>query len=161
MTSRQRGAFWDDLAQDLRDPAFARRYAIESARVATIDAFVNALDEAREVEGLSKADLARAVGSQPAVIRRLFGSGRVNPTLGTLAEVAAVLGLRITLEKAPAESAATPSSSGAARRSAPRSAGAPMVAGRIHRASGKTATPSAAKTTTKSAAAPKRKVAAK
>jgi ribosome-binding protein aMBF1 (putative translation factor) len=104
MSGQQPGAFWNDLAQDLKDPSFARQYAIESARIATIDAVVNALDEAREAEGLSKADLARAVGSEPAVIRRLFGSARVNPTLGTLAEVAAALGLRITVEKLPARS---------------------------------------------------------
>lgn len=102
MSSQQPAAFWDDLAHDLLDPAFARQYAIESARIATIDAVVNSLDEAREAEGLSKADLARAVGSDPAAIRRLFGSGPVNPTLGTLAEVAAALGLRITVERLPA-----------------------------------------------------------
>jgi hypothetical protein len=31
-------------------------------------------------------------------VRRLFSAGHVNPTLGTLAEVAAVLGLRVVLE---------------------------------------------------------------
>ena len=120
MMSRQRGAFWDDLARDLDDPAFARHYAIESARIATIDAVVNALDEAREAEGLSKADLARAVGSEPAVVRRLFGSGRVNPTLGTLAEVAAALGLRITVVEDPA--APHDPARGAPRRGGVRSA---------------------------------------
>lgn len=115
MSDQQPGAFWDDLAHDLQDPAFARQYAIESARIATIDAVVNALDEAREAEGLSKADVARAVGSDPAVIRRLFGSGPVNPTLGTLAEVAAALGLRITVEKLPAGSPPTASRRGLSR----------------------------------------------
>ena len=161
MTSQQRGAFWDDLVRDLQDPAFARQHAIESARIATIDAVVNALDAAREAKGLSKADLARAVGSEPAVIRRLFGSGWVNPTLGTLAEVAAALGLRITLEKAPAESAATVSSRAAGRKSAVRPAEPTTVAsGRIRRAGGNAAPPIAAKAAGKSAA-PTRKVAAR
>src|SRR5450756_1305706 len=31
-------------------------------------------------------------------VRRLFSSGHVNPTLGTLAEVAAALGMRVVLE---------------------------------------------------------------
>jgi hypothetical protein len=31
-------------------------------------------------------------------VRRLFSSGHVNPTLGTLAEIAAALGLRVVLE---------------------------------------------------------------
>lgn len=91
-------AFWDDLASDLEDPDFLREYVIESMRVATIDAIINLLDQAREVAGLSKAELARAIRVEPATIRRMFASHRANPTLGTLAEVATALGMRITLE---------------------------------------------------------------
>lgn len=93
--------FWKDLAKDLGDPEFLREYIIESMRIATIDAVVNGLDEAREAAGLSKADLARAIEVEPAAIRRLFASERANPTLGTLAGVAAALGLRVTLEPLP------------------------------------------------------------
>ncbi|MGN6612344.1 MAG: helix-turn-helix transcriptional regulator [Angustibacter sp.] len=91
-------AFWDDLARDLEDPEFLREFVVESMRVATIDRVVNALDEAREAAGLSKAELARAIQVEPATIRRLFASDKSNPTLGTLAEIAAALGMRITLE---------------------------------------------------------------
>jgi hypothetical protein len=42
--------------------------------------------------------LARAINSEPATVRRLFSAGHVNPTLGTLAEVAAALGMRVVLE---------------------------------------------------------------
>lgn len=90
--------FWKDLARNLEDPDFLREYVAESIRIATIDGVVNALDEAREAAGLSKAELARAIQVDPATIRRLFTSDKSNPTLGTLAEVAATLGLRITLE---------------------------------------------------------------
>jgi transcriptional regulator with XRE-family HTH domain len=90
--------FWGDLARDMRDPAFAREYIIESVRIATIDAVINSLDEARMSAGLSKAALARAIGAEPATVRRLFSTSRANPTLGTLAEVAAALGLRIAVE---------------------------------------------------------------
>lgn len=93
--------FWEDLARDLEDPQFLREYVVESVRIATIDRLVNALDEARESTGMSKAALARAIGGEPAVVRRLFSAGHVNPTLGTLAEVAAALGMRITLEPLP------------------------------------------------------------
>jgi DNA-binding phage protein len=93
--------FWDDLAQDLEDPEFLREYVVESVRIATIDQIVNALDDARKAAGLTKAALARAISAQPSVVRRLFSSGHVNPTLGTLAEVAAALGMRITLEPLP------------------------------------------------------------
>ncbi|MFZ5869993.1 MAG: DNA-binding protein [Actinomycetota bacterium] len=97
-----RSVFWDDLARDLEDPEFLREYVVESVRIATIDQVVNALDDAREAAGLSKAALARAISREPAVVRRLFSAGHVNPTLGTLAEVAAALGLRISLEPLPA-----------------------------------------------------------
>lgn len=33
--------FWDDLAEDLRDPEFLRAYIAESQRVAEIDESVN------------------------------------------------------------------------------------------------------------------------
>ena len=91
-------AFWDDLARDLEDPKFLREYIVESMRIATIDSIINGLDEAREAAGLSKAELARAIKAEPATVRRLFSSDRANPTLGTLAEVGAALGLRIALE---------------------------------------------------------------
>lgn len=93
-----RSVFWDDLANDLQDPGFLREYVAESVRIATIDRIVNELDTAREAAGLTKAGLARAISSEPATIRRLFSSGHVNPTLGTLAEVAAALGMRVVLE---------------------------------------------------------------
>jgi DNA-binding phage protein len=96
-----RSVFWDDLARDLEDPQFLREYIVESVRIATIDRLVNALDEARESAGMSKAALARAISSEPAVVRRLFSAGHVNPTVGTMAEVAAALGMRLTLEPLP------------------------------------------------------------
>jgi ribosome-binding protein aMBF1 (putative translation factor) len=91
-------AFCDDLARDLEDPEFLREYIVESMRIATVDAVVTELDEAREAAGLSKADLAHAIQVEPATIRRLFAAERPNTTLGTLAEVAAALGMRVTLE---------------------------------------------------------------
>jgi transcriptional regulator with XRE-family HTH domain len=93
--------FWDDLAKDLDDPEFLREYVRESVRIATIDDLVNELDEAREAAGLSKADLARAISAEPAVVRRLFSAEHVNPTVETIAAVAAALGMRLTLEPLP------------------------------------------------------------
>lgn len=94
-------AFWDDLAGDMLDPQFTREYVLESVRIATIDTIINSLDEARISAGLSKAELARAIGAEPATVRRLFSTGGANPTLGTLAEVATALGLRIAVEPLP------------------------------------------------------------
>jgi transcriptional regulator with XRE-family HTH domain len=95
-------AFWEDLAQGLEDPEFLREFVRESVRIATIDRLVNDLDDARAAAKLSKAALARAINAEPATLRRLFSAGHVNPTLGTLAEVAAALGMRVTLEPLPA-----------------------------------------------------------
>jgi transcriptional regulator with XRE-family HTH domain len=99
------GPFWKDLTDDLEDPEFLREYVRESVRIATVDTIMNVLDDARLAEGLSKAELARAIGAEPAAVRRLFAAGNSspNPTLGTLVDVAAALGLRITLEPLPDE----------------------------------------------------------
>lgn len=91
-------AFWQDLKADLTDPEFMREYVTESIRIATTDAIINQLDGAREAAGLTKAALARAINTEPASVRRLFDGRQSNPTLGTLSEVAAVLGMRVTLE---------------------------------------------------------------
>ncbi|MFJ8464150.1 helix-turn-helix domain-containing transcriptional regulator [Streptomyces swartbergensis] len=99
--SVDRSVFWDDLAEDLKDPQFRREYVLESLRIETIDRLINALDDAREAAKVSKAELARAIGAEPATVRRLLSAGRVNPTLGTLSEVAAALGLRISIEPLP------------------------------------------------------------
>ena len=94
----QTTAFWTDLQQDLQDPEFRRAYVLETMRISATDDIVNAFDEARERAGISKADLARAIGMEPASIRRLFSSGSPNPTIGTLSDIATALGLRITIE---------------------------------------------------------------
>ncbi|HUY63502.1 MAG TPA: helix-turn-helix domain-containing protein [Acidimicrobiales bacterium] len=90
--------FWSDLTEDLKDPEFLGEFVRESIRISTIDRVVAQLDEAREAAGVSKAELARALGAHAAAVRRLFSAEHVNPTLGTVAEVAGALGLRVTLE---------------------------------------------------------------
>ncbi|MFI4971087.1 MAG: DNA-binding protein [Hyphomicrobiales bacterium] len=90
--------FWEDLAEDLKDPEFLREYVVESVRIATIDRIINALDDAREAQGLTKADVARAICVEPATIRRFLAGSHMNPTLSTVSEVAAALGFRISLE---------------------------------------------------------------
>ncbi len=91
-------AFWDDLAKDLQDPELLHHYILESERIAAIDRVINQLDELRQQEGLTKADLARAVERTPETVRRLLTSKSVNPHFSMIAELAAALGYRITLE---------------------------------------------------------------
>ncbi|WP_019873988.1 helix-turn-helix domain-containing protein [Sporichthya polymorpha] len=89
--------FWDDLEGDLADPGFRRQYLLESERIATIDRIINQLEEVREQLGMSKADLARAIGRTPESIRRLMTAKSVNPQLSLVTEIASALGYRVTL----------------------------------------------------------------
>lgn len=91
--------FQEDLDRDLEDPVFRAACLGITARIATIDRIINALDDARRAQGLSKATLARAVGMNPSSIRRLF-SAQGNPTLATLSDIAAVLGMTVTVAPA-------------------------------------------------------------
>lgn len=91
----------NDVAEDQVDPEARRREIRESVRSATIDGLVGKINGARAAAGMSKAELARAIGADPAAVRRLFSLHSANPTLGTLAELAAALGMRVTLEPLP------------------------------------------------------------
>ena len=93
-----RGAFWDDVEDDLRDPAYRAHFEAEAQRIALIDELVSQLDEARLRKGWSKAALARALSAEPSTIRRLFGGGEKNPTIGTVTTLAGALGYRVVLE---------------------------------------------------------------
>lgn len=97
MEQQVANAFWDDLAGDLSDPAFRQQYLRESERIATVDRIINQLDDVRQELGLSKAELARAIGRSPESIRRLMTAKSVNPQLSLVAEIASALGYRVTL----------------------------------------------------------------
>jgi ribosome-binding protein aMBF1 (putative translation factor) len=93
----QRSVFWDEHEAAMADPEYRRHFILESRRIAVIDAVVNELDELREREGLSKADLARAIERQPAAVRRLLTAQQVNPSLGMITDMAAALGYEVVL----------------------------------------------------------------
>lgn len=101
--SGMRSAFWEDHERDLSDPEYAREFAAESARIAALDALVNAFEAARKAEGLTKADLARATGITGSAVRRLLTAANPNPTLGTVVEIAAALGLKLSVEPMAAD----------------------------------------------------------
>ncbi|PQZ89065.1 XRE family transcriptional regulator [Arthrobacter sp. MYb227] len=94
-------ALWDGLAEEFKESAAYRKYILESVKQTTIEEAMTALDEARETSGMSKADIARVIDANPATIRRFFSGKSMNPTLGTLTEIAAALGLRVRLEPLP------------------------------------------------------------
>jgi len=60
---------------------------------------MNLIVDVLQESGLSRADVARAIGSHSAAVRRLLNldAGPVNPTLRTLSDIAAVLGFQVEL----------------------------------------------------------------
>lgn len=91
------GSFWDRHNKHMQDPEVARRFAAELARIRAIDEMVNALAEQIESGRMTKADVARAIGTDPSTVRRLLSAGTRNPTVGTVGEMAAALGLKLAL----------------------------------------------------------------
>lgn len=72
------------------DPEFRTEFERQRRQIAQIDAVVRQLDALREDAGMSKAELARAIGREPSSIRRLF-TAEVNPELRTVAAIADAL----------------------------------------------------------------------
>lgn len=79
------------IFKSLEDPEYRVAYERAGREIDQIDAIVGALDTRREELGWSKADLARAVGKNPASVRRLF-STTGNPELRMIAALATALG---------------------------------------------------------------------
>jgi DNA-binding XRE family transcriptional regulator len=83
------------LARRLKEDAeFRAEFKRQQREIAQIDSVVRQLDELREEAGMSKAELARAIGKEPSSIRRFF-TADVNPELKTVAAVADVLGAKV------------------------------------------------------------------
>jgi ribosome-binding protein aMBF1 (putative translation factor) len=90
------------LARRLReDPEFRAEFERQRRQIDQIDSIVRQLNALREAAGMSKADLARAIGKEPSSIRRFF-TADVNPELKTVAAVADVLGARLEVIPAAA-----------------------------------------------------------
>lgn len=78
------------LAEQLADPEFRAEFERERREIETIDAIVNALDGLRDQRGLTKAELARQIGKNPASVRRLLTASG-NPELRTVVAMANAL----------------------------------------------------------------------
>lgn len=103
-SQRTKTSFDLDLEEQLKDPEFAREFHAARAEIAAVDkatnAFLRALDRARIKRGLTKAELARRIGAEPAVMRRLLSAEAQNPTLTTLLKIAAALRMEMELRDA-------------------------------------------------------------
>lgn len=78
------------LARRLEDPEFRAEFERASREIKTIDGIVNKLDHLRDEHGMSKAELAREIGKNPASVRRLL-TAPANPELRTVVAMADAL----------------------------------------------------------------------
>lgn len=86
------------LAERLLDPVFRAEYERAQRQIAQVDSVMRVLDELRIEAGMSKAQLAREIGKNPASVRRLFTS-EVNPELKTVVAMAEALGADIVIRR--------------------------------------------------------------
>jgi DNA-binding phage protein len=84
------------LDEQLKDPEFRAEFVRAETEIAQVDAIINMLDQLRADSGRTKAELARQIGKQPAVIRRLF-TAEVNPELRTIVALASALDAEIRI----------------------------------------------------------------
>lgn len=90
---------WTQLRERVLDsPESKERYARKKQAVVQTREILMQIDAARERLGLSKAELARRIGSDPSGVRRLFSSKTSNPTLRIILDIVAVLNLDLQLK---------------------------------------------------------------
>ncbi|MBI5481429.1 MAG: helix-turn-helix transcriptional regulator [Deltaproteobacteria bacterium] len=95
--ARRKTAFDRYFDNRMKDRAFAAAYSEARAVIDSTDALIRALDKARLLAGVSKAELARQIETRPEVLRRLFTAADSNPTLSTILKLAGALGYRLEL----------------------------------------------------------------
>lgn len=78
------------LANRMQDPEFGAEFERASREIRAIDAIVNTLDSMRNMQGMTKAELAREIGKNPASVRRLL-TAQSNPELRTVVAMADAL----------------------------------------------------------------------
>src|SRR4051812_42415786 len=82
----------------MEKPAFAKAYAKARAEIDSNDQLMRALDQARAAEKVSKAEVARRIGTSSVVVRKLFTNPSVNPSFQMVSKLARAVGLRLVLE---------------------------------------------------------------
>ena len=69
---------------DVANPEFAAAYRKARAEIDATDELVRAVDGARALKGVTKAELARMIEAKPEILRRLFSADRTDPTIETV-----------------------------------------------------------------------------
>src|SRR5229473_2633857 len=95
--ARTKTGFDEFLEQQLKDKKFAAQYRKARAEIDAVDKLIRALDSARVLSGISKAELARKIQTRPEFIRRLFTAKDSNPTVETVLRLATTLGYHFEL----------------------------------------------------------------
>lgn len=98
------------LAERLEDPEFRAEFERASREIAATDRLIRRVDELRQQANVTKAGLARAIGKDPASVRRLFTS-EANPTIRTFVAMLDVLGAELTITPKPTAPSERPSRS--------------------------------------------------
>ena len=78
------------VAERMQDPEFRAEYERTRQELAQVNEIMRELDALRIDAGLSKAQLARDIGRNDAVVRRFF-TAQSNPELRTIAAMAEAL----------------------------------------------------------------------
>lgn len=87
----------EQIQTDEERAAFERKVA----KLLAQSDLLNALEEIREAEHVTKAEVARRIGTPPSVVSRLLSGRAANPTLGTLLDVADALGVYLDIRIKP------------------------------------------------------------
>ena len=88
----------------LADDATRAEYERARGEIEQIDTVIRSLDELRQDAGMSKAELARRVGRNPASIRRLFTAEQARPELPLIISIANALDASIEIRRRPRRS---------------------------------------------------------
>ncbi len=86
----------EDIAEDLKDPEYAKLFGAEDAK----SEFAIALCRARDRAGITQKELADRLGVSQAYIAKL-SAGDANPTLGAVGRMLAALGFSLRMDVEP------------------------------------------------------------
>ena len=101
MTTSFGGKFDELRAKYVNTPEDIEHYEQTVRTVMLIRRFLMVIDAERQRAGLSKAELARRVGADPSVVRRLFSNKASNPTLKTVLDMLSTLDINVELKPQP------------------------------------------------------------
>lgn len=100
MSETTTGRWAQIRARTVNTPELQERYERTRHTLGLTRELLMQIDAERERVGLTKAELARRIGTSPSVLRRLFSSESSNPTLRTVLEMLEVLGFDLELKPA-------------------------------------------------------------